>query len=247
MDSPGGRVVDQARRPDRVRLDAPVLDRAGPRGLVRGPDPGAARRGARLDPGRPTRARRLPDSLLVDADVSQQRIELRYGTKVLDRFPVTVGSPSSPTPLGDYAVTDGLVGPGAGSLVRLLRARALAAISPTCRRAGSAAIASRSTERPARIGGADLTRLPAGLRPGHDRPVRPGPARRAGLHPRLNRRLGFVLAFGLAARLRSCSPRASPRHRLLAERLAQRRGEVVQVRDRRRGRRRGRSRCGRRS
>jgi hypothetical protein len=50
----------------------------------------------------------------IDADVSRQRLELHYGNKLLDRFPVTVGSPSSPTPLGDYSVTDGLVGKGLG-------------------------------------------------------------------------------------------------------------------------------------
>ncbi len=48
------------------------------------------------------------------ADVSLQQLELRYGDQVLDRIPVTVGSPSSPTPLGRYAVTDGLVGEGVG-------------------------------------------------------------------------------------------------------------------------------------
>jgi L,D-transpeptidase catalytic domain len=51
---------------------------------------------------------------LITADVSRQQLELRYGNRVLDRFPVSVGSPSSPTPLGDYAVTDGLVGRGLG-------------------------------------------------------------------------------------------------------------------------------------
>jgi hypothetical protein len=50
----------------------------------------------------------------ITADVSRQLLELRYGDRVLDRFPVSVGSPSSPTPLGDYAVTDGLVGKGLG-------------------------------------------------------------------------------------------------------------------------------------
>ena len=50
----------------------------------------------------------------VVADVSEQQLELRYGDRVLDRIPVTVGSPSSPTPLGRYAVTDGLVGEGVG-------------------------------------------------------------------------------------------------------------------------------------
>src|SRR5829696_2185485 len=50
----------------------------------------------------------------VTADVSEQRLELHYGNRVLDSFPVSVGSSSSPTPLGDYAVTDGLVGKGLG-------------------------------------------------------------------------------------------------------------------------------------
>jgi L,D-transpeptidase-like protein len=50
----------------------------------------------------------------IDADVSRQILELHHGNRVLDRFPVTVGSPSSPTPLGNYSVTDGLVGKGLG-------------------------------------------------------------------------------------------------------------------------------------
>jgi lipoprotein-anchoring transpeptidase ErfK/SrfK len=50
----------------------------------------------------------------ITADVSWERLELHYGDRVLDGFPVSVGSPSSPTPLGDYAVTDGLVGKGLG-------------------------------------------------------------------------------------------------------------------------------------
>ncbi|HKH42489.1 MAG TPA: L,D-transpeptidase [Solirubrobacterales bacterium] len=50
----------------------------------------------------------------ITANVSRQLLELHYGDRVLDSFPVTVGSPSSPTPLGDYSVTDGLVGRGLG-------------------------------------------------------------------------------------------------------------------------------------
>ncbi len=50
----------------------------------------------------------------ISADTSDQVVELHHGDKVLDRFPVTVGSASSPTPLGDYSVTDGLAGPGVG-------------------------------------------------------------------------------------------------------------------------------------
>ena len=50
----------------------------------------------------------------ITADVSRRELTLHYGDRVLDRFPVTVGSPGSPTPLGNYAVTDGLVGRGLG-------------------------------------------------------------------------------------------------------------------------------------
>jgi L,D-transpeptidase catalytic domain len=50
----------------------------------------------------------------IDADVSRETLELHYGDRTLDRFPVTVGSPASPTPLGNYSVTDGLVGKGLG-------------------------------------------------------------------------------------------------------------------------------------
>jgi hypothetical protein len=50
----------------------------------------------------------------ITADVSRRRLELHYGNRVLDSFPVSVGSPGSPTPLGDYAITDGLVGRGLG-------------------------------------------------------------------------------------------------------------------------------------
>jgi L,D-transpeptidase catalytic domain len=50
----------------------------------------------------------------VSADVSAHRLALHYGKRLLERFPVTVGSPTSPTPLGNYAITDGLVGRGLG-------------------------------------------------------------------------------------------------------------------------------------
>jgi hypothetical protein len=50
----------------------------------------------------------------IDASVSRQILELHHGNRLLDSFPVTVGSPSSPTPLGNYSVTDGLVGKGLG-------------------------------------------------------------------------------------------------------------------------------------
>jgi lipoprotein-anchoring transpeptidase ErfK/SrfK len=50
----------------------------------------------------------------ITADVSARGLTLHYGDRILDRFPVSVGSPGSPTPLGNYAVTDGLVGRGLG-------------------------------------------------------------------------------------------------------------------------------------
>src|SRR5262245_20851572 len=48
------------------------------------------------------------------ADTSAQLLELRYRKRVLNRIPVTVGSPGSPTPLGDYSITDGLAGRAMG-------------------------------------------------------------------------------------------------------------------------------------
>jgi lipoprotein-anchoring transpeptidase ErfK/SrfK len=50
----------------------------------------------------------------IRADLSSHRMELHYAKRLLNRFPVTVGSRTSPTPLGNYAVTDGLAGSGLG-------------------------------------------------------------------------------------------------------------------------------------
>ena len=50
----------------------------------------------------------------ITADTSRRLLELHYGSRVLQRIRVTVGASSSPTPLGNYAVTDGLVGRGLG-------------------------------------------------------------------------------------------------------------------------------------
>jgi lipoprotein-anchoring transpeptidase ErfK/SrfK len=50
----------------------------------------------------------------ITADVSREQLELHYGNRLLDRFPVSVGSAGSPTPLGDYSITDGLLGRGLG-------------------------------------------------------------------------------------------------------------------------------------
>jgi L,D-transpeptidase catalytic domain len=50
----------------------------------------------------------------ITADLSERELELRYGDRVLDRSPVSVGSPGSPTPPGNYSITDALVGRGLG-------------------------------------------------------------------------------------------------------------------------------------
>jgi len=42
------------------------------------------------------------------ASLSGRDLELRYGHKVIDRFPVTVGGPGTETPPGRYGVTDGV-------------------------------------------------------------------------------------------------------------------------------------------
>jgi hypothetical protein len=42
------------------------------------------------------------------ASLSGRELELRYGHKVVDRFPVTVGGPGTETPPGRYGVTDGV-------------------------------------------------------------------------------------------------------------------------------------------
>jgi hypothetical protein len=50
----------------------------------------------------------------ITADLSRRQLELRYGNRILQRIRVTVGASNSPTPVGNYAVTDGLVGRGLG-------------------------------------------------------------------------------------------------------------------------------------
>jgi hypothetical protein len=50
----------------------------------------------------------------ITADLSRRKLELHYGNRVLQRIRVTVGASSSPTPVGNYSVTDGLVGRGLG-------------------------------------------------------------------------------------------------------------------------------------
>ncbi|MFL5896516.1 MAG: L,D-transpeptidase [Thermoleophilaceae bacterium] len=50
----------------------------------------------------------------ITADLSSRIVSLRRGTKVVRTLPVTVGAPSTPTPVGRFEVTDKLV-PRAGS------------------------------------------------------------------------------------------------------------------------------------
>jgi L,D-transpeptidase catalytic domain len=45
---------------------------------------------------------------------ARRLLELRYGDRVLDRYPVTVGRPGTETPLGSFSVTDALAGPTLG-------------------------------------------------------------------------------------------------------------------------------------
>jgi hypothetical protein len=50
----------------------------------------------------------------ITADLSAHRLQLHYANQLREQFPVTVGSKTSPTPLGSYAVTDGVNGGGLG-------------------------------------------------------------------------------------------------------------------------------------
>jgi lipoprotein-anchoring transpeptidase ErfK/SrfK len=50
----------------------------------------------------------------ISADLSAHRLALHYAKRQVERFPVTVGARTSPTPVGAYSVTDGLVGRGLG-------------------------------------------------------------------------------------------------------------------------------------
>jgi lipoprotein-anchoring transpeptidase ErfK/SrfK len=52
----------------------------------------------------------------VTADLSEHRITVRRGDRVLFRAPVATGAPGSPTPTGRYFVTDRVAFPGGGVL-----------------------------------------------------------------------------------------------------------------------------------
>jgi hypothetical protein len=109
---PGGRVVE--RLSSRTTFGSPqalsvVRSRRGRWLAVSTPELGNGRLGwvdARAGGLRFARTR-----LELDVDLSQRRVVLRRGTRVLRRFVVGVGRPGSPTPTGRFSVTDKLNGP----------------------------------------------------------------------------------------------------------------------------------------
>ena len=201
--APGGRVIDPGRGPDRVRLHARSSGSSGCRGPGSGcPRPSCPTGELGLDQGRPPRPRRLPDPLLDRRGrLARRSSSCATGTGCSTASP-SRSAPELTDPAGRLLGHRRARRHGPRALVRLLRPRPLRPPAATCRRAGSAATASRSTGRPGSVGGADLARLPARLGPGHDLAVRARPARRAGLHPRLGRRrrrsLGAPLFLGAA-------------------------------------------------
>lgn len=58
----------------------------------------------------------LTTRVSVIADLSEHRIEVRRGDRVLFRAPAATGAPGSPTPTGRYFVTDRVAFPGGGVL-----------------------------------------------------------------------------------------------------------------------------------
>ena len=56
----------------------------------------------------PRRMERLWTKYSLRVDLSSRRLELRYGDKRLDEYPVTIGAAGSDTPLGRFAVTDAI-------------------------------------------------------------------------------------------------------------------------------------------
>ncbi len=50
----------------------------------------------------------------VHADLSDQTVEIRFGSRLVKRFPVTIGRSGSETPPGTFSVTDALAGKGVG-------------------------------------------------------------------------------------------------------------------------------------
>jgi hypothetical protein len=58
---------------------------------------------------RDDRPRMWRSPLAIEADLSARMVELRRGSKVVRRIPVTIGGPGSPTPVGRFTVTDKLI------------------------------------------------------------------------------------------------------------------------------------------
>lgn len=55
------------------------------------------------------RPRMWRSKLTLRADLSERRLELRRGARVVERIDITIGRPSTPTPTGRFAVTDKLL------------------------------------------------------------------------------------------------------------------------------------------
>jgi hypothetical protein len=119
------RVLRGERVPLRSRPGGPAVRTIGPRTEFDSPRSYAVvqRRGPWLGVATPLRPNGVLGWLRYDsrslwlywtryslhADLARQRVELRYGARVLDRFPVSVGAAGTSTPPGRFAITDGLV------------------------------------------------------------------------------------------------------------------------------------------
>src|SRR5262249_36723725 len=113
-DAPGGRVI--TRLGHLTEFGSPrtfwIARRQGPWFGVLTPELGNGQIGRVRDDG--TALQPAQTHYWLVADPSAHLLELRYGNRVLTRIPVTVGSPGSPTPPGDYSITDGLAGKAVG-------------------------------------------------------------------------------------------------------------------------------------
>ncbi|MGZ5337165.1 MAG: L,D-transpeptidase [Solirubrobacterales bacterium] len=58
----------------------------------------------------PARVDTYETTISVVADLSLRAVTVRYGKKVIDRLPVTIGAAGTSTPEGTFSVTDGLAG-----------------------------------------------------------------------------------------------------------------------------------------
>lgn len=58
---------------------------------------------------RKERPRMWRSNVTLSVDLSERVLELRHGSKVVRRVPVTIGAPATPTPTGRFAVTDKLI------------------------------------------------------------------------------------------------------------------------------------------